>query len=331
MLAALAGGGAPIAANGIMTRPDFDPLTEAGIHRNRAYSAVEESDFPITSTEGRELTEETFDRLSAARMNENLHNRANTTLGMYPEFMPENASAYSLEELRRYINENPGDIGAGRAENRYAGIMRETLDESLEGMAAERGSPFFDNLLEARAAHSQERRLSDLLGETGAMARAERRAATSGTGGNQVNAIRQNIRRILDSDRLRRGYSPEEIEAMEAVVHGTPFGNRMRELSGLSPTRGALQMAGNAAAAGTGLMTGGTPGLLMATLPGIAGMGAGRAANASTQRSVDELLERLSAGLPRPSPVPNDTTHRALIASLLGLQAQGQTGTPGPR
>ena len=53
---------------------------------------------------------------------------------------------------------------------------------------------------------------------TEAVIKAERRAKSNNSGRNVDNAIRQNLRSVIDSPKKSRGYSPEEIEALERVV-----------------------------------------------------------------------------------------------------------------
>ncbi len=80
--------------------------------------------------------------------------------------------------------------------------------------------------------------------------KADRRAASTGTGGNSVNAARQNIRQILDNPKAARGYSPEELAMMEDIVRGTRTTNALRLAGRLSPTSGALPLMGNLAGIG---------------------------------------------------------------------------------
>ena len=69
---------------------------------------------------------------------------------------------------------------------------------------------------------------------------AERRAASTYSGGNLDNAIRQNIRRILDNPKRRRGYTPEQIEQMDRIVEGTKIGNAARKWSRIGGGGGGL-------------------------------------------------------------------------------------------
>lgn len=124
--------------------------------------------------------------------------------------------------------------------------------------------------------------------------KAERRAASSGTGGNSVNTARQNIRAILDNPKARRGYSAEEIEAMEAIVRGTPAVNLMRTVGRLSPTSGALPLMGNLMATGAY----GASGNPLLAVPGIAGFLAKGGSEVLTNRQIGLLSELIRNGGP---------------------------------
>lgn len=75
-----------------------------------------------------------------------------------------------------------------------------------------------------------------------AVDRAVLRADSTGTGGNTENAIRQNIRAILDNKKKVRLFTKEEQLAMVRVVRGGPVQNFMRLVGGLSPDKGFFPM-----------------------------------------------------------------------------------------
>lgn len=122
--------------------------------------------------------------------------------------------------------------------------------------------------------------------------KAENRAASTGTGGNAVNAMRQNIRQILDNPAARRGYSAEEIKAMEAIVRGDATTNAMRLVGRLSPTSGAVPLMANIVGVGVDPMI------------GTAIMGTGAAAKGlaelRTQSQINALAEMIRNGAAMP-------------------------------
>jgi len=78
------------------------------------------------------------------------------------------------------------------------------------------------------------------------------RAGTSGTGGNVDNAIRQNMRKLLNNPNWSRGMTADERAAINSVVEGggkVSLQNAFRMLGRASPTTGALNVAGYLAGA----------------------------------------------------------------------------------
>jgi hypothetical protein len=154
-----------------------------------------------------------------------------------------------------------------------------------------------------------------------ALMKGERRAATSGTGGNEVNAIRQNIRAILDSPKKRAGYTPDEIEAMEKIARGSAATNTMRMVGRMSPSTGLMsQMAAGGMAVGAGATS--NP-LFLA--PAFAGMVAKSGAEHLTKNSVKELQELIRNGAPLAKKTFSDSQRSAIVA-LLASKLNGASG-----
>ncbi|MGB7241675.1 MAG: hypothetical protein WBC93_06280, partial [Sulfitobacter sp.] len=118
---------------------------------------------------------------------------------------------------------------------------------------------------------------------------------------------------ILDNPKKRRGYSSEEIEAMEQIVRGTPAQNLMRGLGRFSPTSGALP-----AMASGGMLTGAAASSnpLLALPPAI-GMAAKSGAEYSTKRSVSKLDELIRNKGPLAKKTITGDDLRAYFATLL--------------
>lgn len=117
-----------------------------------------------------------------------------------------------------------------------------------------------------------------------AIGKADLRAASTGSGGNVDNATRQNLRRVLEKG---RGFKPDEKDALETAVRGTP-------------TQNALRLAGKLSPSGNGLMAAlGVGGAMVNPMVGVAslgGMGAKAVADRMTGRNVDQLVKVLLAG-----------------------------------
>lgn len=146
------------------------------------------------------------------------------------------------------------------------------------------------------------------------------RAGSTGTGGNVENASRQNLRRILDNPKFQRGFTKDEIAALEKAVLGNKKQNALRMIAGLSPTKGALMAA---LQTGSGFASGG------ATLP-IAGAGiaADSLMNRGTRKSIDGLRNLIANGGNSQALLPaKNATQRAIESKKEALARALMAGT----
>lgn len=253
--------------------------------------------------------------------------------GYHPRLQP--TTAVALEELanvagkpitlkgvdtiRQVVN------GAAQVTNakdmRMAGKVIKRIDEMVRNLDetkvmmgdAEKGVPA---LLRARDAWARVKK-AEIIDE--AMARAQRQANKSGSGGNIDNAMRQQIGRILERPRLRRGFSKSEIAQMEKVVNGRgKIHDTLRRLGKLSPEgNGLMLMLSNLG--GAGIMTGAINPMAMA-LP-IAGAIAKPISNAMTRGSVSTLSQDVLRGRALP-PKPPSRLPQGLVPPLVGLSSR---------
>lgn len=144
-----------------------------------------------------------------------------------------------------------------------------------------------------------------------ALTKAERRAASTGSGGNLNNAIRQNIRAILDDPKKARAFNAEERAAMEKLVRQGKGEELLRWLGKFSPggngLMGMLQVVGTVV----------NP--AVAAVP-IAGMAAKGFADGGTISKAAKLRAQVARGAPAPRPLPKPYSF-----PLLAAQAAGQT------
>lgn len=123
------------------------------------------------------------------------------------------------------------------------------------------------------------------------MTAADLQAAATYSGGNLDNAIRQKVKSILVSPKLRRGYSKEELDAMERIVRGTMTGNAARKAGKILGGGGGL---GTTVAAEVGAHAIGTPGYGVPIIGSIAR----KVAEGSTQRGAERLNEMVRSRSP---------------------------------
>ncbi|PCI52567.1 MAG: hypothetical protein COB36_14840 [Alphaproteobacteria bacterium] len=123
----------------------------------------------------------------------------------------------------------------------------------------------------------------------GVVEKAKRRASSGGSGSNTDNAVRQNIRQILDNPKRANYFSKTEKAAMEKVVNGAKGQNLLRLLGKAAPT-GIVSMGGSSAIGG--MLAGPQGALGMMAL----GMGAKSVSDRITQRNVKHLLHLIQTG-----------------------------------
>lgn len=145
----------------------------------------------------------------------------------------------------------------------------------------------------ARMAHSRLRK-AELIQE--AILKATRRAESTGSGGNVNNAIRQNIRAIIDNPKRSKAFTKAELAAMENLVKQGKVEDILRWVGKFSP-------AGNGLSAWFGL---GAASQGLGVIPAV-GILAKAAADTGTIRKANALQRQVSGApqVPRPFPMPS--------------------------
>lgn len=229
----------------------------------------------------------------------------------------ENVTLKGIEMLRKVAGrvnnpQNAADAEAARKIIDHIDDFMENLkpDEVVMGDA----SKAVEALKEARANWASFRK-ADLI-ET-AITKAQDRASSTGTGGNVVNAIRQNLRQILDNPKLSRGFSSDEIDAIRQVVRGGKMENIARLASVFAPSRGGVNawMATLAS-----IIPGGQ------ILPAI-GEGAHAAAQKMTGDAAKALPGMILSRAPAAASMPTLPAYSEAVARALGgAQTAANTG-----
>ena len=209
-----------------------------------------------------------------------------------------------LDQLRQEVRRDlvvPSYSNPDKAADAFFGDMivdaiDDMIDANPSGSAAMKA---------ARLANSRLRK-TEMIED--AIVRAERRAASTGSGGNLNNAIRQNLRAILDSKRRSKSFTKEELAELEKVVRQGGLENILRLVGKLSPS-------GNGLAAWFGI---GAASQGYGALP-IAGLIAKSLADTGTIRKANQLQQRVAGrGAPRSMPPPSPAV----------LYAQGANQVP---
>lgn len=327
----IGGGGASLAASRMTPEygGNIPTVEDVKATAGRKYTAVRESDAVLTPEAFARLRADLETRLGNERAtNPLLFPRSRATLddiGTNPDL-----SLYGIEENRRLIGRNV----AGNADEARVGVaLKQEIDDYLKSLtpADVTGSgpdQAIRDLMEARALAARGHRADAVLNKG---MRGETRAATTGSGGNEVNATRQNIRTLYDVERdptLRgrsQGFTPDEMAQMDRVVMGTDGQNFARRFAKFSPASGALGMLGGFGGAGglTGALATGNPLLsIPAILPAI-GMVAKGASEAMTKNEIKKLLDTITSG---GALKPSDARRAAkagVLQQLLSTALQG--------
>lgn len=332
LIASILAGGMGAAGVSMMMpkRAPTPSLDDVKRQANSAWDKVNNSDTALTAQGVQEYT----DRLSRRLVDE----RA-TDARLYPRA---NAAAESVADNpdktlggiisdRRFI----GRTVAKNADEASAGVaMKKEIDDFLKSLDAQKASGSdvagsVDDFNRANDLTSRVKRAEAVLNKE---MRGDSRAATSGVGGNSVNAQRQNIRAIFDKERdptlsgRRQGFTPDEMDQMSKVVFGSPGSNVARALGRMAPTSGALsQMAtgwGGAAGLAGGVATG-NPLMALPAAVGAVGFAGKAAAESMTKQQIADLVATILSGSKPQKSSAKTAAQAAIIEQILSNSLGG--------
>lgn len=276
-------------------------------------------------------TPQAVDRL-ATNMRKSL-----TDIGYHPRTMPgasaavdeilalqgQNVTLTGLDTIRKIAS--GGYIPGNKQNNLAVTKIIQSIDDMADSLRE--GDVLMGDGAAGAQALKEARRLESRMFKAAkiddAVNKADLRSSSTGSGGNVDNATRQNLRRILENP---RGLTPDEREALEAVVRGTP-------------TQNGLRLAGKLSPSGNGLMAAlGVGGAMVNPMIGalsLGGMGAKALADRSTQQNVQKLVDIILAGGQRSAAeaAPNALqrlagSERERIARILMGIGAHEAGTP---
>lgn len=137
---------------------------------------------------------------------------------------------------------------------------------------------------EARGNYAAAKRSDTLQGKIDA---AELQAASANSGANLENALRQRVKDILNSPKLRAGFSDEEKLMMQRIVRGSAPANIIRAVGNLLGGGGGL---GAIVTGGAGMMATGSPAAFIAPLAGAAVKKIGNRMTEAQLAKLDEMI-----------------------------------------
>jgi hypothetical protein len=221
-------------------------------------------------------------------------------------------SLAKIDQLRQIVREAP-NVG-NKGDQRIVGLMLDKLDDyvgriGLKDIKAGNVDEGLEQLSKGRELWSRYRK-SELLDT--ALLKAERRAASTGSGGNLENTIRQNIRQILDSPSKSRGFTDAEKEAMEAAIRDTGAQRAFRTVGKLSPE-------GSGLSAWLGILGAAVnPATIAAPVAGAVGKRISQGATINKAALVDALVRNGGPLQPGPYSQLTQQNTEALVRALMG-------------
>jgi hypothetical protein len=200
-------------------------------------------------------------------------------------------SGQSFESLRRTLGKiakNPDATEAGAATRAINSL--DNFLENLPANAALRGDPATVSavLKEARGNYAAAKR-SDVIDT--AIEKAQRQAGRANSGMNLDNATRQRISSILNSTRLSRGFSADELKQMDQIVKGSTPENVTRRVANILGGGGGL---GTVVAGGIGSLLGGPAAAVLTPAVGFALKTLSGAMSQADVRKLQELVRTRS-------------------------------------
>lgn len=152
----------------------------------------------------------------------------------------------TLDKVRQQVRENvisPAHRAARDGDIRLGNIIIDEIDDFIEsgvGAVSNNGQAGSAAIQKARALNSVWRKSQALQD---AVENATLRSASTGSGGNFENALRQEIRKIYQNPKKVAGFSEMERKAMRAVIEGDMGQNILRNIGKLSPQGNGLMAA----------------------------------------------------------------------------------------
>lgn len=285
-------------------------LFDAAAQSNIVYKPASVDDMVLNLAA--DLADETIDS--------QIHPKASRALKRLFEMADRPATLKEMERFRKLASDAAQAADSGSADQRLAQMIRDRLDDfsldQVNMIAPDEGAKLQK---EARRLWHQYRK-DEQIAE--AVERAVRRAASSGSGGNVNNAIRQNLRAILDNKRLIRGFTKDERAALEKVVKGAPIDDLLRLAGKLSPSGNGLML---------GLNLGGAAAFGPETLAvGAMSQGAKALADRGTTQRVKALAGIIRAGGTPPAAKMRrlSAQERKALSNLVSGELGEATGEP---
>lgn len=236
-MALLGGGATGMTAASALDMNGTGPIIRGGIEDQKmrasdAYGMVRADKRILPQNSVDDMALDLSARMDAERINPRLQPGSSAIMDGILQDSSGPMRIEDIENLRR-LTTQAMPANATDADRRLGKIMTERITEYLDNL----NDPVADALKDGRTAH---RRASAATAVETATDKATRRAARTGSGGNEINAMRQNLSGIIETPRKARSFKPDELAAMDEIVRGTSGQNVARRLSRFAPSSGGL-------------------------------------------------------------------------------------------
>lgn len=324
---ATTGGAQRKAANEfIRNTPDTDALKRIA---HDTYAKAEQLGVVVRPEPYRDAVSKIAAQAQRDGINPTLHPRATAALQEMQRAADNPMTLSELETVRRIVNAAARSVDPD--ERRVAYTLINGLDDFVGGLTPEQTLAGGQNAAAASEILSNARALWSRAKKSELMDWAFTRAANQPSG--MENGLRIQFRQILNNKQLRRGFSPDEIQAMEKVVQGDFTTNTLRRIGKLSAGSGAQSnmlnaMMGTGLGAGVGGTVGGPVGAAIGA-GSVAGLGYGaqRGAEALTTRNA-RLAQALMASGAADIPPAEASRLAQLLMSIGPGQQAGNVAIP---
>jgi hypothetical protein len=320
IISILAGGGVAGGAYAARKGPQAPTVPELKSKAGRLYDQVDASDFRLSREQLQEMQGNVSARMYEEGMDPPLDARAARGVNRVYEIgnrTPEGTPSLSeVEDARRYISRKV--VPSAEPDEKALGLaQKDEIDKYIKSLATEPDAA--DDVKALVEARETTRRYKGAEALDKTFDSAELRAASTGVGGNDINAIRQNVRKILESKTESARYTAAEKAEMRSIIDGKGGTNTARWVGGFAPQRGMLP---GAAALGQATAVGATGNVLFAA-PATIGMVAQIIGEQLTKRQVANLSAMIRNGGPVAAKTMTEG-ERAVLNALLAAQAAQQ-------
>lgn len=295
----------------------FATIDELEAAKSQAYQRVDDLGATYTPEAIDDLVSAIRDTAQAGRIHPQRHPRASSMLDDFEGLRGQPQSLTELDQMRQVVRRDVASV-ADAGESHFGRGMIGNIDEFVD--AAGPQTVTSGNAPAAAEAIKQARQLNSQAMKhravTDAVETAELRAASSNSGANTGNAIRQNLRRVLEKSKKpgKGNLTDQERKLLTMAIRGSATQNFARGVGKkLGGALGAFASLGGVATTGNPLMLG---------VHALGKIGQ-NADEAMTRGNVNELLAQILQG-GAPQQAAQSPGMVALQKALIGQMAGAQ-------